>query len=67
MENERLKVIKIGKYYYTNRCNANSTLELTLNIQQARWFDTSVRGVKERMTEICVDYGGERRNLIDEL
>lgn len=67
MVNGRKQVIKIGRYYYVGTYNSGTTLDLTSNIQQAKWFDTSGKYAKERMTELCVDYGGATCDLVDEL
>lgn len=63
----RQQVIKIGRYYYVKDYNAKTSLALSLNIQNARWFDTSIQYHKKQMDEICLNYGGEVRDLLDEL
>lgn len=63
----RQQVIKIGEYYYVEDYNAGTSLALDTNIQNARWFDTSIQHHKKQMDEICLNYGGEVRDLLDEL
>lgn len=67
MKTGRKQVVKIGEYYYVSDYNAKTSLALSLNIQNARWFDTSIQHHKKQMDEICLNYGGEVRDLIDEL
>lgn len=63
----RQQVIKIGKYYYVEDYNVGTSLALSTNIQNARWFDSSIPQYKERMGDICSNYGGVIRDLLDEL
>lgn len=63
----RQQVIKIGKYYYVEDYNVGTSLALSTNIQNARWFDASIPQYKERMGDICSNYGGVIRDLLDEL
>ena len=65
--NGRQQVIKIGKYYYVEDYNAGTSLALSTNIQNARWFDSSIPQYKERMGDICSNYSGVIRDLLDEL
>ncbi|MGH1867197.1 hypothetical protein ABE905_06775 [Enterococcus durans] len=67
MTNGRQQVIKIGRYYYVGDYNAETSLDLSLNIQNARWFDSSLQHHKKQMDVICLNYGGEIRDLLDEL
>ncbi|MCD1025727.1 hypothetical protein [Enterococcus sp. SMC-9] len=63
----RQQVIKIGRYYYVEDYNAKTSLALNLNIQNARWFDSSLKHHTDKMDSICSDYGGVICDLIDEL
>lgn len=63
----RQQVIKIGRYYYVDDYNAKTSLTLSLNIQNARWFDSSLTYHTDKMDSICSDYGGVICDLIDEL
>lgn len=63
----RQQVIKIGKYYYVEDYNAGTSLALNTNIQNARWFDSSLNHHKDKMDVICLNYGGVIRDLLDEL
>lgn len=67
MKTGRQQVIKIGRYYYVGDYNGKASLALSLNIQSAMWFDSSSKYHKKQMDEICLNYGGEVRDLIDEL
>lgn len=63
----RQQVIKIGRYYYVEDYNAKTSLALSTNIQNARWFDSSLPALKDKMETVCSDYGGAICDLIDEL
>ena len=63
----RQQVIKIGRYYYVEDYNVKTSLALSLNIQNARWFDSSLNHHKDKMETVCLDYGGVICDLIDEL
>ncbi|WP_277891933.1 hypothetical protein [Enterococcus lactis] len=67
MTNGRQQVVKIGRYYYVDDYNAKTSLALSSNIQNARWFDFSLQHHKKQMDAICLNYGGEVRDLLDEL
>lgn len=63
----RQQVIKIGEYYYVEDYNGGTSLALNTNIQNARWFDSSIPALKNKMETVCLNYGGEVRDLLDEL
>lgn len=65
--NGRQQVIKIGKYYYVEDYNSGTSLALSTNIQNARWFNSSIPALKDKMETVCSDYGGVICDLIDEL
>lgn len=64
----RQQVIKIGEYYYVEDYNAGTSLALSTNIQNARWFKPdSIAHHKTKMETVCLNYGGVICDLIDEL
>lgn len=67
MTTGRQQVIKIGRYYYVGDYSAKTSLALSLDIQQARWFDSTKEYDNKKMDIVCFDYCGERRDLLDEL
>ncbi|HGF7432719.1 TPA: hypothetical protein QFT45_001559 [Enterococcus faecium] len=67
MKTGRQQVIKIGKYYYVDDYNAKTSLTLNTNIQNATWFDSSLKHQKNKMETVCSRYGGVICDLIDEL
>ena len=67
MSYKKYQVVKIGKYYYVEDYNVGTSLALNTNIQNARWFDSSIPALKDKMETVCLSYGGVICDLMDEL